>query len=538
MQRRHFLKFMSRTAVVSSLIGSEAFFSACTSATARAQSAHLPSLEPRTDDNLSLVNGLLAQVLIRWNDPINNQGDLFGYNNDFIAFLPGENIFTGYIWVNHEYVHPLFVSGYNPAADPRDLKNKQQTDIEQKNVGGSFIRIKKHNGAWTVDTESDKNFRIDGRTKIALIAEREIQNSKTAIGTLANCSGGKTPWNTILSCEENYQDFYGKVTYTKKGSSWNRELSKAIAATAWDDNYFYPPEHYGWVVEIDPAKKQAQKLTALGRFAHEGATVVSAPDGRCVVYMGDDSQNQYFYKFVAHSKNSLEIGDLYVANLQAGRWELLSVKNPMLKNEFADQTDLLIRTREAAKLVNATPLDRPEACAQDPISKSIFLNCTMNKEANRPYGSIIKFMETDNDPHSLTFTSETFLNGGDLAGFACPDNMCFDAKGNLWLTTDIGDRDLNTDRYQGFGNNGLFYLPLSGPQAGKAFRFAIAPMEAEFTGPCFSSDGKTLFLSVQHPGANTTDLSKPTSRWPDGVNSLPKPSVIAISGPLLDSLTA
>jgi secreted PhoX family phosphatase len=160
----------------------------------------------------------------------------------------------------------------------------------------------------------------------------------------------------------------------------------------------------------------------------------------------------------------------------------------------------------------------------------------MNKAANRPFGSIMKFMETNKDSLSLTFKSEIFLHGGEMTGFACPDNMCFDPKGNIWMTTDVADYDLNKDEYKSFGNNGLFYIPMSGPDAGKAFRFAIAPTEAEFTGPCFSRDGKTLFLSVQHPGANTKDLKNPTSHWPDGGKSLPKSAVVTISGPLLDSL--
>ncbi|MNL25386.1 hypothetical protein D3C87_1468660 [compost metagenome] len=148
----------------------------------------------------------------------------------------------------------------------------------------------------------------------------------------------------------------------------------------------------------------------------------------------------------------------------------------------------------------------------------------------------MKFTETNADPLSLTFKSEVFLNGGELTGFACPDNICFDRKGNLWITTDIADYDLGTGDYKAFGNNGLFYIPLSGSDAGKAFRFAVAPKEAELTGPCFSEDGKTLFLSVQHPGANTTDIKNVTSHWPEGGKSIPRSAVVTITGPLLDSL--
>lgn len=525
---------MGRGTVLTSLLGSTAVLQSF--AAQSTSTSSLPHLPPRSLDDLLTVNGLKTNVLLKWQDTINPQGDQFGFNNDFIAFLPGKSADHGYLWVNHEYIHPLFVSGYNPAQNMGVRKTAAQVTLEQKNVGGSFFAIQRREGQWTLDTQDRDNFRIDGLTPLSLVADRAIEKSKTAIGTTGNCCGGQTPWGTVLTCEENFHDFYGQVKFSQRKGKTKRHPVASSSAMAWDDHTPYPPEHYGWVVEINPRTKKGKKLTALGRFAHEGAFVVQAPDGRCVVYMGDDTQDQYFYKFIAAKKGSLEKGKLYVAILPEGKWEELSLKNPKLKGRFKDQTELLIRTREAATLLGATPLDRPEGCAQDPVSKSIYLNCTMNKEAGRPFGSIMKFDEENHDPLSLKFKSEIFLHGGELTGFACPDNMCFDRKGNLWMTTDVADYDLNKDEYKPFGNNSLFYIPLSGPEAGKAFRFAIAPQEAEFTGPCFSADGKTLFLSVQHPGANTKDLKEPTSHWPEGGSSLPKPAVITISGPLLDRL--
>ena len=539
MERRLFLQFMGRSTLLASLIGSEFLLQACTTAEKHLQTkGAFPSLAPNMDDTFDLVPGLKSEVLIKWQDVINSEGEFFGSNNDFLAFLPGENDKEAFLWVNHEYVHPLFVSGYHPESNPGVRKTRAQADIERKNVGGSFLRLQKNENGWKVDFKSTRNFRVDATTPMPLITDRPIENSETAIGMTGNCSGGKTPWGTILTCEENFQDFFGNVKFSKKGDTTKRHVIAASSPMAWDDFYPHAPEHYGWVVEVNPKTRECKKLTALGRFSHEGALVVEAADGRCVVYMGDDSQDEHFYKFIADKKGSLEKGKLYVANTSAGRWELLSLENPKLKGLFKDQTELLVRTREAARLVGGTPLDRPEGAAQDPVTKSIFLNCTMNKSANRPFGSIMKFTETLRDPCSLTFTSEVFLNGGELTGFACPDNLCFDKKGNLWMTNDVADYDLGQGEYKPFGNNGLFYIPLSGPDAGKAFRFAVAPKEAELTGPCFSEDGKTLFLSVQHPGANTDDLKNPTSHWPEGGKSTPRSAVVAISGPLLESLTS
>jgi secreted PhoX family phosphatase len=284
-------------------------------------------------------------------------------------------------------------------------------------------------------------------------------------------------------------------------------------------------------VEVNPKTGDAKKLVSLGRFCHEGACTVKAKDGRVVVYMGDDANNECFYKFISNSSDSLESGTLYVAQLEEGKWIPLDMNNPILSKKFKNQTELLIRTREAAKLVKGTLMDRPEDCKIDPITGHVFLNCTNNLQAGRPYGSIHKFVEKNNDYTSLEFTSSILLHGGLDSKIACPDNMAFDKKGNLWITNDISEDEVGKGVYKSFGNNALFYIPMKGPDSGKAFRVAQAPMDAELTGPCFSDDGKTLFLSVQHPGARTKSLDSLTSHWPDGGTSIPKPSVVAIDLP-------
>lgn len=87
-----------------------------------------------------------------------------------------------------------------------------------------------------------------------------------------------------------------------------------------------------------------------------------------------------------------------------------------------------------------------------------------------------------------------------------------------------------------FKNNSLFVIPRYGVEAGKPVRVASAPRDAELTGPWFSPDGKTLFLSVQHPGEQTKDLNAPTSRWPFDEDNTPKPTVVAIQGDLIEKM--
>ena len=87
--------------------------------------------------------------------------------------------------------------------------------------------------------------------------------------------------------------------------------------------------------------------------------------------------------------------------------------------------------------------------------------------------------------------------------------------------------------YQSFGNNGLFVF---NPIKSEVIQVASAPMDAEFTGPYFSPDGKSLFLSVQHPGETSKSLEDLISHWPDGGTSIPRSSVVVISGPAFESL--
>ena len=92
--------------------------------------------------------------------------------------------------------------------------------------------------------------------------------------------------------------------------------------------------------------------------------------------------------------------------------------------------------------------------------------------------------------------------------------------------------------YVPFKNNSLFVIPRYGEDAGKVIRVASAPRDAELTGPWFAADGKTLFLSVQHPGEQTQSLEAPTSTWPFDADGIPKSAVVAIQGPLIERMHA
>ena len=499
----------------------------------------LEELLPSEKDDLLVANGLDYHTIIKWGDKISDT-DTFGFNNDFTCFIPFDdtNPKDGLLWVNHEYVNTLFVSDFNhnhnKHAVPSKHRTIEQINKEMYNVGGSIVRIREENGIWKIVKNDPYNRRITAQTPMKLNWDTPIKGKTTVIGTHSNCSGGITPWKTFLTCEENYDNFFGETEYDQ-----NNIASHRPSTEGWENFYKYPPEHYGWVVEVNPTDGTAQKHIALGRFAHECCTVYELADRRVVAYSGDDKNNEHLYKFISSKPSSLKEGTLYVADTIQEKWMALDWENqPILQSKFKDQTEVLIRAREASKLLGATALNRPEDIEIDPITGNIFVSLTNNKSKNDFHGSILKIEETNGAFEALTFKASTYIAGGEKNGFSCPDNLAFDLSGNLWITSDISGSDMNREGnpYLPFKNNSLFVIPRYGEDLGKVIRVASAPKDAELTGPWFSPDGKTLFLSVQHPGEQTQDKNNPTSTWPFDNEGIPKPAVVAITGDLIEKM--
>lgn len=492
-----------------------------------------------TKDELVLPEGFKYDVVAAYGDKINEKGDTFGFNNDFTLYFPiNGSSQRGLLWINHEYTNPLFVEG-----EKKDGKyTAAQIEKLLYNQGGSIIEVYlDKDGVWKMDTSSKYARRITGLTPFQLTGPAKgskAVNGATAVqGTFANCSGGMTLWNTVLSCEENFEN------------------------TAEDAGL--DQTHYGWVIEVDPFddKFAVRKHTALGRFNHENTCMGLSKDGRVVVYMGDDKKDACVYKYVSNGKynaaagkdNSklLEDGVLYAANFKKGKWVALTIEavqkalsdanfkvpsgikgtKEQLQAKFQTQADVSVYTHEAALILGATPTDRPEDLEIHPFDSTVFIAHTNNDNHGNIHGHITRIFEKDNDLGALEFDFEIFAAGGRQSGFSAPDNLTFDSNGNLWTVTDISSSSLNKGVHKSFGNNGMYVIPTSGPNAGEVFQFASAPVEAELTGPWFTPDERTLFLSVQHPGEETEDVTKPTSMWPHRKgDTMPRPAVVAITG--------
>ncbi len=509
---------------------------------AQASRLSFTPIEPTGEDDVVLPEGFKYDVLRKWGDDVAGDDAPYGYNNDFVAYFPidaldgGQNSQDGILWVNHEYPDPKWVSEYQDGD-----KTPEQIDQEKASVGGSIFRVRRQGNTWGFVEDDQYNRRIDATTPMDLTGpaagSEEMEGADEAIGTLANCGGGVTPWNTVLTCEENFQDYYGESSGADE--SRYRWLD--------DSDNAQPPEHYGWIVEVDPfdPESKPRKHTWLGRLRHENAAIRLSDRGRVVVYTGHDQEDQCIYKFVSSgtfdpndreaNSDLLTDGMLYVANFASGRWNALDYENNSIfsDNGFASQADVLVRAFEAAALTEGeepenrvgTPLDR---CEDIEVASdgTVYAALTNNEKHGNFYGQILRISESGNDPEAEEFTFEVFAAGGPQSGFASPDNLHFDPDGNLWIITDISSGKLNKGIYETFQNNGAFVLPTGGGR--DVYQFASGPVESELTGPFFTPDGSTLFLAIQHPGEETKDTNDPTSTWPDG--DIPRPAVIAITG--------
>ncbi len=549
-----------------------------------------------------LPDGYAADLLLRWGDavfpdspafdPYNQtaaaQERQFGYNNDFIGYYPlgaaGADSRRGLLCVNHEYTSTRLMF---PGLSGGRIPSREECAVEMAAHGGTIVEIERtRNGAWRPVLDSRFNRRItSGGTAMTLtgpaagsdrLKTRDDPTGRQVIGTMNNCAGGVTPWGTYLMAEENFNgNFLGALAdghpeaenharYGVPGGwyQWGRYFDRFDVSKTPNE-----PNRFGWVVEVDilDPTSMPKKRTTMGRFKHEGAESVIAPDGRVVVYMGDDQRFDYVYKFVTArtfdpvdrtaNLDLLDEGTLYVARFGEDGgldWMALNFgEGPLTpQNGFYSQADVLIETRRAADLLGATPMDRPEDVEPDPASGRVYLMLTnntrrtaeqvdaANPRANNAFGHIIEIVEPDGDFTATRSRWDILVRCGDPADpqtgsmwnpatsengwFGSPDNCAVDPSGRLWIATDGNEAT--------GANDGLWALATDGDKRGTGRAFFRAPNGAEVCGPRFTPDGKTLFLAVQHPGdGRGTSFEAPSTRWPDFAERMPpRPSVVAI----------
>ncbi|MFJ8630954.1 PhoX family protein [Streptomyces sp. NPDC093568] len=573
---------------------------------------------PNTADAVTIPDGYAQQVVIRWGDPVlagaprfdtrnqssKAQAGQFGYNADYMALLDAPRRGHQLLVVNHEYTNEeIMFFGYVPATPTRD-----QVEIAWAAHGLTVLVVRADDCSgrlWPV-TGDALNRRITATTPIRftgpaagsdLLKTNADPIGRTVLGTLNNCGGGITPWGTVLTGEENFNQYFGNAATITDPVAKARLARYGLPAGAstrkwerFDDRFDIgkepnEPNRFGWVVEIDPYDPTStpRKRTALGRFKHEAAEPRLTRDGRVALYMGDDERFDYLYKYVStktykkgdsrtareHNLTLLDEGTLYVAKFTgdspateidgtgklpsdgefdgSGEWIPLATGNvshvPGMNAE-----EVYVFTRLAADKAGATKMDRPEDVEPHPTTGRVYVALTNNSdrgaagktgpdEANprigNKHGHILELEEKRGDAASTSFAWRLMLVCGDpddpstyFAGFdktqvspiSCPDNVAFDAHGNLWIATDgnaLGS------------NDGLFAVPVKGAERGHVQQFLTVPKGAETCGPIITED--RILVAAQHPGETTgATAENPASHWPDGPGSIPRPSVVTV----------
>ncbi len=503
----------------------------------------------------------------------------FGDNNDGMAIFFKNGVYV--LAVNNEYTNNNISHGNRKSGLP------ETNDDVRKGMaahGVSVFEIKENRGKWQVVKDSPYNRRITATSEMTItgplkgydkLKTKADPKATRARGTWNNCGNGVTPWNTYLACEENFNGYFSSsdANYQPTAEMKRYGVSNQDWGYAWGkyneqfDISKNPNEvnKAGYIVEVDPFNPSStpKKLTALGRFKHENADVVIAKNGKVVVYMGDDERGEFLYKYVSDKKykangnndDLLQKGTLYVAkfhNNGKGEWLALTPKTTGMTKE-----EICLHTRMAGSKVKATTMDRPEWVASNPKKVESYCCLTNNKNRgikpnkggdNTPvggpnpreknlYGQIVRWIPQGKDHSATKFDWDLFVLAGNptvhndkRAGskninadnmFNSPDGLAFDNKGLIWIQTD--GKYSNTGDFAGMGNNQML---IGDPATGEIKRFLTGPKSCEVTGITFSPDNKTVFVGIQHPGE---DLEKNPSHFPDGGNSVPRSSIVAIS---------
>ncbi|MET0899378.1 MAG: PhoX family phosphatase [Mycobacterium sp.] len=467
MSRRRALKAAGVTVLA---VGAGSALAACSSdesPTAATTSSNAPAepepspgmnftaVAPNSEDAVVIPDGYQQAVVISWGDPVlpgapafdvnaqtaAAQRGQFGFNNDFAGLLPVEGSPNRFLLVvNHEYTTETFMHpGYNA-----DAPTREQFDIGVAAHGLTVVEVERTPqgltpvmGRYNRRLTADSPFTLTGPAAgTDFVKTAADPTGRTVLGTVNNCSGGVTPWGTVLSGEENFNSYFGAAEGAPAPNPVDADrldrYGVKLEATERKWETFDPRwdvtkapnevNRFGYVVELNPWDPESApiKHSALGRFKHEAANIYVTDDGTVVAYSGDDERFDYMYKFIsskkmrkgsdpaamAHNLTILDEGTLYVAKLGSdipageidGSGTLPSTGSfagtgtwiPLLRSGAGGQAESLVDgispqevavfTRFAADKAGATKMDRPEDFEANPKTGKVYVALTNNNE--------------------------------------------------------------------------------------------------------------------------------------------------------------
>lgn len=445
--RRHFLRTASATAL--GFAGLHTFL-AC-----NPRPAALPpgtigfgGLQADPDGILDLPEGFSYRVVSRVGD-LMSDGFRVPHRPDGMATFPGPNGLTLLVR-NHE------VGAGAPATEgPYSSGNALLNQIDQAKIYDAGV-----NGAPALGGTS---------TVVYNTRTQEVERMYLSLtGTIRNCAGGPTPWNSWITCEE---------TTLRAGDDWLVD--------------------HGYNFEV-PATADARiadpiPLIAMGRFNHEAVAVHPATS---IVYQTEDRHDGLIYRFIPNTPERLIDG----GRLQA----LVVIDRPSLDTRNWDSATVALGQTMAVRWMDVENVESPEddlrlhgfdqGAARFARGEgmwygndAVYFACT-NGGSNKT-GQVWKYTpspaEGTTDEANQPATLELFAEPNDTALLENCDNLTVAPWGDLILC-----EDTTTDQnLVGITPNGEFY---------KVARNARG--SSELAGVTFSPDGSTLFVNIQHDG--------------------------------------
>ncbi|WP_432770445.1 MAG: DUF839 domain-containing protein [Sphingopyxis sp.] len=288
------------------------------------------------------------------------------------------------------------------------------------------------------------------------------------LGTIRNCSGGVTPWNSWLSCEESVS---GPAEGVGRPHGW----------------IFDVPADAGKLVKAEPLK-------AMGRFNREAAAV----DPRTgIVYMTEDRDDSLFYRFLPDDPGSLHRGGRLQALAFVDKWvgdsrNWAGQKLAPGSWQFARWIDLDdpespaddLRVQGARK--GAVPFARGEGIHYG--DGEFYFTCTSGGRARQ--GQIMRYRPSRHEgksrEKSIPGRLQLFLESTDPRQYCFGDNLTVAPNGHLIVCEDQ------------YGDSVDNHLRGVTPY-GEVYAFAHVGKGAEPAGVCFAPDGRTMFLNLYSP---------------------------------------
>jgi secreted PhoX family phosphatase len=301
-------------------------------------------------------------------------------------------------------------------------------------------------------------------------------------GTHNNCAGGRTPWNTWLTCEETEQRMGGKFL-----------------------------QDHGWSFEVDAFDRDANlnpvPLKFLGRYAHEAVAV--DPKGR--IYLTEDANGPHglYYRWTPPAGFEPGKGALRALAISDGGDTAGSLQ-AMLCSKGSRKIADLSEATQVGTTYKVTWVDVPDRLATTISVRKQFATgeVTGSRKLEGAYWGdggayfVASFARAGDgstnehdgqvwfyDPGNETVTLKSIFGVNpdpdadtDYDG---PDNIALDPNGGLILAED---------------GEGIQHL-VGVTTAGQSYPLARNDVsDSEFAGPTFTEDGEILFACIQGDG--------------------------------------